>query len=350
MSGNKNSKKKKPTFLTVCVLSKDCYTQNHRISEIENWVFHFFKNFDVSHLRQWFLLFPAHDLFAKKKIKISLFFSTSAFWGALSGKCMNRHTDHTAGKSALVPKVRLQGLGLAKWNPWNRKIDLGFQDFNRDVKISTEILKFWYHDGVMMVISWSQNLKCLKSDHVWFWESRNLDHVISCTGTLSFSNLIMSKIEMSQKSDDVKIWESQKSDHVKNENPRFWKVSMLMSSWYHGKTFYCCACFHQGIPNDSWTFIKMSFYFFYVFSMMMLSCPCGHDLETWSSQNPSKSFVDDHKILIMSKFENTKKLIMSNFENHEILIMSDFENQEFLIMSNVENQEILIIWNLDHTH
>ena len=82
--------------------------------------------------------------------------------------------------------------------------------------------------------------------------------------------------------------------------------------------------------------------------MMMLSCPCGHDLETWSSQNPSKSFVDDHKILIMSKFENTKKLIMSNFENHEILIMSDFENQEFLIMSNVENQEILIIWNLDH--
>ena len=62
---------------------------------------------------------------------------------------------------------------------------------------STVISNFWCHDGVMMMIPWSQNLKCPKSDHVKFWESRNLDH--------------------------VKFWEHQKSDHVKNwDVPKIW--------------------------------------------------------------------------------------------------------------------------------
>ena len=47
---------------------------------------------------------------------------------------------------------------------------------------------------------------------------------------------------------------------------------------------------------------------------MMLSCPCGHDLKTWSSQNLMRSYVDDQKILIMSKFENTKKWSCENDE------------------------------------
>ena len=43
---------------------------------------------------------------------------------------------------------------------------------------------------------------------------------------------------------------------------------------------------------------------------MMLSCPCGHDLETWYSQNLMMSLFGNQEILIMSKFENTKNLIM----------------------------------------
>ena len=61
-------------------------------------------------------------------------------------------------------------------------------------------------------------------------------------------------------------------------------------------------------------FYKHVFLFFYVSSMMMLSCPCGHDLKTWSSQNLMRSYVDDQKILIMSKFENTKKWSCENDE------------------------------------
>ena len=157
---------------------------------------------------------------------------------------------------ASVPKMKSEGLGLVKWNPWNRKIDLGHSRF------STEISKFWYHDGVMMMVPWSQNLKCPKSDHVKFWESRNLDH--------------------------VKIWEHQKSDHVKNwDVPKIWScqnlripkiwscqkweskipkkktdVDVIMKTW---NIFSCCVCFHQGFLMDFWTFIKVCFYIFMFF-------------------------------------------------------------------------------------
>ena len=130
-------------------------------------------------------------------------------------------------------------LGPVKWNPWNRKIDFGCSRF------STEIPKFWYHDVVMMMVPWSQNLKCPKSDHVKFWESRNPDHVKIWKHQKSDH---VKNFDMYQKSDHVKIWETQKSDQVKTENPRSWKVSMLMSSWYHGKLFLAVLV----STSDSW--------------------------------------------------------------------------------------------------
>ena len=74
-----------------------------------------------------------------------------------------------------------------------------FKILYREPKFDLMISKF---DVVMMMVSWSQNLKCPKSDHVKFWESLNLDH--------------------------VKIWEHQKSDHVKIWNvPKIWSCQNL---------------------------------------------------------------------------------------------------------------------------
>ena len=93
--------------------------------------------------------------------------------------------------------------------------------------------------------------------------------------------------------------------------------------------------------------------------MMMLSCPCGHDLETWCSQNLMTSLFDNQEILIMSKFENTKimimskiltctkNLIMSKSENTKNLIMSKFENQEMCECLNVWMCECMDVWMFD---
>ena len=100
------------------------------------------------------------------------------------------------------------------------------------------LVSWWSHDDGTMISKfempqiWScQILKIKKS-----WSSQNLktQKIWSCQ-----------TFDMYQKSDHVKIWKSKKSDHVKNGNPRFWKISILMSSWYHGKLFLAVLVSHM---------------------------------------------------------------------------------------------------------
>ena len=137
----------------------------------------------------------------------------------------------TAGKGVPVPKVGAghpqrpcNRLGLAKWNPWNRKIDLGTKNFQQ---------RFQNVDIMMVSWGWYHDLKMWNAQNPIMSNFENQE-ILIMSKFENTKNLIMSKLEMSQKSDDVKIWKSQKSDHVKNEKPRdrrHTSVDVIMISW-----------------------------------------------------------------------------------------------------------------------
>ena len=175
--------------------------------------------------------------------------------------------------------------------------------FNSDLKI---VMSWWCHDDDTMISKfempkiWSCQILRIKKS--WSCQIVRTPKIWSCQKLRCTKNLMMSKSENPKNLIMSKMWIQ--------DSEKFW-------CWCHRDNminFFLQCLFPPRIPEWFMNFYKHVFLFFYVSSMMMLSCPCGHDLKTWSSQNLMRSYVDDQKILIMSKFENTKKWSCENDE------------------------------------